>query len=76
MAITTLEEAIAEIKRLALLTQALTNKVNEIQTAINNLASLEQLRRINLINQTNTDSINSDIEALEARVTSLENDID
>lgn len=48
---------------------ALENAVNEIQTAITNLASMAQLRQLNLIKQ-------EEIEALQQRVADLETQIE
>jgi hypothetical protein len=72
MAITTLAEAIAEIKRLSLLVVALQNKINELQTAFTHVATREQVSAINLISQKTQDEQDSKIEDHEARITSLE----
>jgi polyhydroxyalkanoate synthesis regulator phasin len=48
---------------------ALENAVNDLQTAITNLASMAQLRQLNLIKQ-------EEIEALQQRVADLETQIE
>jgi polyhydroxyalkanoate synthesis regulator phasin len=52
--------------------QALESAVNEIQTAITNLASLAQLRQLNLIKQDELDALKTRVDTLESEIQVLQ----
>lgn len=62
----------AEEKRIAAIEQML----NNLQVAINNLASKQQMRQLLLIRQTEVDELTQRIETLETQVTNLQNTLE
>jgi polyhydroxyalkanoate synthesis regulator phasin len=51
---------------------ALENAVNDIQTAITNLASMAQLRQLNLIKQEEVDALKDRVADLETQIQVLQ----
>ena len=68
----TVESNHAEIQRLLNRVFATEKVIEALQEALTNVASIDQLRQILLIKQTDIDELTSRITALEGRVTALE----
>jgi len=68
-------ELVARVQRLEARFDTVVTVLNELATAVNQLASLEQLRRINLIRQTEIDDINTNITAMQTEITALNTEV-
>lgn len=55
---------------------AIEEAVNDVQTAVNNLASKQQMRQLLLIKQSEIDALTQRVAALETQVQVLQNRID